>query len=567
MSQAATRTCGEHKADSLVIRLGLDEQSLIPTDLLFNSEDKQEDRGVQVPDHLGKRLPHDITIEQYGPSQWEGFEGSEEQDERGAQEPATKYCYRSPELTLSEMVCVLCIPAQMRLLDMLEFLSPVLKTITNIRIVRDATPNQYMMLLKFKIKDAAHSFFVAYNGKRYNSLEKGICQLAYISRVEIVKPPLRGMRKGLVELPSCPVCLERLDDSVLTILCNHSFHTNCLTQWQESTTCPVCRYMYTPDPVGGDNTCSSCDSKEDLWICLICGVVGCGRYVGGHANNHFVETQHTFAMHLDTGRVWDYAGDNYVHRLVQNKSDGKLVEVSGMTGAVAGEEKIDSIQLEYTYLLTTQLESQRLFFEEKIARFEKEANEQLQEKLTKLSLELNEEKELNRCLLDNQKSWKDRVTGLESRLEDVVKQKDTEIQDLKDQVRDLMFYLETQKKIEDSPDGARQEGQLIVTQSPQQKATPSRRKKKNTGELVGRPSYPPAILRISRPILSWIPPTRNSSDSSRNVIPILRPMMCSRLIECIHLYRAGPCTTSTDLLGRGTSTSIDVDWLMKASSM
>lgn len=32
---------------------------------------------------------------------------------------------------------------------------------------------------------------------------------------------------------------------------------------------------------------------------------------------------------------------------------------------------------------------------------------------------------LNRCLLDNQKSWKDRVTGLESRLEDVVKQKDT----------------------------------------------------------------------------------------------------------------------------------------------
>ena len=443
----STRTFGEHKADSLVIRLGLDEQSLIPTDLLFNSEEKQDDRGVQVPDHLGKRLPHDIIIEQYGPSQWEDFEGSEEQNVRGVQELATRvnffsgipavasvkgilHLYKSPELTLSEMVCVLCIPAQMRLLDMLEFLSPVLKTITNIRVVRDATPNQYMMLLKFKIKEAAHSFFIAYNGKRYNSLEKGICQMSYISRVEIVKPPLRGVRKGLVELPSCPVCLERLDDSVLTILCNHSFHTNCLTQWQESTTCPVCRYMYTPDPVGGDNTCSSCDSKEDLWICLICGVVGCGRYVGGHANNHFVKTQHTFAMHLDTGRVWDYAGDNYVHRLVQNKSDGKLVEVSGMS--VAGEEKIDSIQLEYTYLLTTQLESQRLFFEEKIARFEKEANEQLvatqsrcrdlmagkdtleeevlalrrdklasekkysqlQEKVSKLSQELNEEREV-----------------------------------------------------------------------------------------------------------------------------------------------------------------------------
>lgn len=31
-----------------------------------------------------------------------------------------------------------------------------------------------------------------------------------------------------------------------------------------------------------------------------------------------------------------------------------------------------------------------------------------------------------------------------------------EIQDLREQVRDLMFYLETQKKIEDSPDGAKQ---------------------------------------------------------------------------------------------------------------
>ena len=28
-------------------------------------------------------------------------------------------------------------------------------------------------------------------------------------------------------------------------------------------------------------------------------------------------------MELETQRVWDYAGDNYVHRLIQNKVDGK----------------------------------------------------------------------------------------------------------------------------------------------------------------------------------------------------------------------------------------------------
>ncbi|OMH82105.1 RING finger protein ETP1-like protein [Zancudomyces culisetae] len=30
-------------------------------------------------------------------------------------------------------------------------------------------------------------------------------------------------------------------------------------------------------------------------------------------------------MELETQRVWDYAGDGYVHRIMQNKSDGKLV--------------------------------------------------------------------------------------------------------------------------------------------------------------------------------------------------------------------------------------------------
>lgn len=34
------------------------------------------------------------------------------------------------------------------------------------------------------------------------------------------------------------------------------------------------------------------------------------------------------------GGVFDFPSDNYVHRLVQNKGDGKLVEVSGQSGLV-----------------------------------------------------------------------------------------------------------------------------------------------------------------------------------------------------------------------------------------
>ena len=31
-------------------------------------------------------------------------------------------------------------------------------------------------------------------------------------------------------------------------------------------------------------------------------------------------------MQLGNNRVWDYVGDNFVHRLLQNKVDGKLVQ-------------------------------------------------------------------------------------------------------------------------------------------------------------------------------------------------------------------------------------------------
>lgn len=50
--------------------------------------------------------------------------------------------------------------------------------------------------------------------------------------------------------------------------------------------------------------CSSCDLKENLWLCLQCGNLGCGRSqfggVGGnsHGLSHFETTQHPVAVKL-----------------------------------------------------------------------------------------------------------------------------------------------------------------------------------------------------------------------------------------------------------------------------
>jgi BRCA1-associated protein len=74
--------------------------------------------------------------------------------------------------------------------------------------------------------------------------------------------------------------------------------------------------------------------------------------------------------------VWDYAGDMWVHRLIRDKGDGKVVELPGRNSHRAQDEdedvvpraKVESIGLEYTHLITSQLESQRAYYEELISK-------------------------------------------------------------------------------------------------------------------------------------------------------------------------------------------------------
>ncbi|XP_062512359.1 BRCA1-associated protein-like [Corticium candelabrum] len=409
------------------------------------------------------------------------------------------------------LLCILAIPATLTCRDLLKFIASASPTIDSIRVIRDSTPNQYMALINFKDKTLASSFYSEVNGRSYNSFEDYKCSMALVSHVEAVRTSDGASQSvaGLTELPSCPVCLERLDDSVntvLTILCNHSFHSSCLEKWSD-TTCPVCRYCQSPEPAA-DNKCFLCDVREDLWICLICGHVGCGRYVEAHAFRHYEATQHAFAMQLGSQRVWNYLGDNYVHRLIQNKSDGKLVEVEGNVGQELADEKIDSLTLEYTHMLTSQLDSQRLYFEEKMARMEKEALdqvtaledrsrkykeemerlecqlhddgkskrklekriEQLTTRLSKAEEEVKEEKEMNKCLRDNQQALKEKIERDHFEWE---KRHEDEVHELSEQIRDLMFYVETQQKMERVSDEQKQElqdGQIVV-ESPSEGGT------------------------------------------------------------------------------------------------
>ena len=52
--------------------------------------------------------------------------------------------------------------------------------------------------------------------------------------------------------------------------------------------------------------CSKCELSSNLWLCLFCGFLGCGRKnfdgTGGnnHAREHHTETGHTLVVKLGT---------------------------------------------------------------------------------------------------------------------------------------------------------------------------------------------------------------------------------------------------------------------------
>lgn len=423
------------------------------------------------------------------------------------------------------------------------------------------------------------------------------------------------------ELPTCPVCLERMDSSItgiMTVSCQHSFHCECLSRWGDAR-CPVCRYSQNRSTKKGPASllasarrnlhtlatqhdpsisldadvslddeeeedavddeaatqCTVCGTTDDLWVCLICATVGCGRYKKGCAKRHFVESGHLYSLEVETSRVWDYVQDGYIHRLIQNRADGKLVELPWGTSSTAnstpsrsarhrrhhrrhhrrrhhhrghetptegqtatagtssallhardndssdytsgsdddeeeeveGDEgeyskegdkmggklgssdaKLEAISLEYQYLLLSQLESQRSYYEDQVRRVQSELDEarsskqsstvlaakeaeleaqraswsekvarsearekviaakceRAQEASSKLTRDLEAERALSKGLLERLKQSQERARQRDAEALELKRK----CQDQEEQLRDLMFALEAQHKIQ-----------------------------------------------------------------------------------------------------------------------
>lgn len=370
--------------------------------------------------------------------------------------------------------------------------------------------DRYSVLIRFVDQLTADGFYCNCNGKKFSPGEAEVCHILFLKEVEYTEsadiagtPP-----SGCTELPTCPVCLERLDpdtSGILSTICDHSFQCPCISKWTYLS-CQVCRFCQQQDE---KPTCFICGTLENLWVCMICGFVGCGRYKEGHAIRHWKDTQHCYSLDMRTQQIWDYVGDGYVHRLNQSKIDGKLAEMnspcmsfegdcgtcgysedSGISGALFSS-KVEAIVDDYNRLLATQLENQRQYYESQLKEakckveisvteaVEKAVTSKMQDIQNKLEKCIEEKKavaDVNLNLIKNQEIWRKKVREIEEREATALRLGDEKIVDLQEQIRDLTVYLEAQKTLGNmtDTDGIR-EGKLLLL--PNKPSSPSNSKR------------------------------------------------------------------------------------------
>jgi hypothetical protein len=160
-------------------------------------------------------------------------------------------------------------------------------------------------------------------------------------------------------LPTCPVCLHRIDplrlrlpkpESICSRFCpppnvptsrgtasssssSSSWPIACprqrlLQPWPLPNHCQVCSDIQKYWKRGGgdatdlsnnkDNEyfcCADCGLKKTLWVCLTCGFVGCGRYSNKHSEQHNIMSGHPYCLELSTLRIWSYVDGEFAHRV------------------------------------------------------------------------------------------------------------------------------------------------------------------------------------------------------------------------------------------------------------
>ena len=167
------------------------------------------------------------------------------------------------------------------------------------------------------------------------------------------------------ELPSCLLCLLRIESNISHLKAKGSalvyFQDNVWSSLAEK--CKVCKLLKK-------NTihCGTCKSDENTWVCLICGFLGCNRYLEGHAEAHFDESSHLMAVEVTFHHVWHYLRDVFVH-IICKTNNGKFIELHDVEDNSIDKQSLsryDQIAEDYNANMVENFSIQRAFYENKL---------------------------------------------------------------------------------------------------------------------------------------------------------------------------------------------------------
>lgn len=351
----------------------------------------------------------------------------------------------------------------------------------------------------------------------------------------------------ITEMPLCPVCRFRIEPSVLKLpspkihrRCSRRQNDHCenmpfLAPWEYPNICVACILLHEYLQLSGARPfayshynrrsnqnvqerlrCYDCSMEETLWVCLTCGIVGCGRYSQGHAENHYKESSHPISLELASQRIWDYKSGSFVHRddilncpfmksLLGSVHRGLQQEPSCDTrshiesGMQYTAKKSHVIGEEYEALLESALEDQAQYFEGEICRLrstlaaelmmdqdlsdeQRKELESLTSNIESLRIEVsilgknlidaqaeeNDHRMIANSLLREQAANKTLLDQMKSDIRQEVMLYHAQVEDLQLQISDLEANLSMRQQIAQSQDLS--QAQIIGTSSERMKA-------------------------------------------------------------------------------------------------
>lgn len=106
---------------------------------------------------------------------------------------------------------------------------------------------------------------------------------------------------------------------------------------------------------------------------MICGYIGCGRYVEADALAHYEDKKHSLALDLNERTIWSYDLDIFAHSIIDGSRVISLQENQADADTINLEiEQSDRILMNASVTICEQLDLQRKYYESKIEMLKEE---------------------------------------------------------------------------------------------------------------------------------------------------------------------------------------------------